>query len=348
MTQTKIKTIKHINTGEPFAPRTHIKAVLDSSGNSLESLLNIQTEKISDFEDLIFTVDGDEEIGNIKPDLNYDAVRKSAQLLTSQEQQQVRSNIGAVSKNELETFKTSVKNQFDNFRPVEVNGTVTNQADEEDLTSNEENLLSLKDRNNLNGMGYVILRRNKTLAEQMNLINTIYEIRYDFDLNGGELNVPENCVLKFEGGSFSNGTIVGNNTVIDAKLNKIFDVNVELSGTWNVAEAYAEWFGAVGDGENDDTLAIQKCIDTFNRWDMKKTYYITNTINCNSSVSINGNNKTILLPLAMTDYVFKIGRETIDYSTNAIRDFTCYCKDNKSNIKQIYLFRLDNSVNKIF
>lgn len=78
MTQTKIKTIKHINTGERFAPRTHIKAVLDSSGNSLESLLNIQTEKISDFEDLIFTVEGDEEIGSLKPDLDYDAVRKSA------------------------------------------------------------------------------------------------------------------------------------------------------------------------------------------------------------------------------------------------------------------------------
>jgi hypothetical protein len=48
MSYTKIKTIKHINTGEPFAPRTHIKAILDDDGNSLESLLNYQNEQISE------------------------------------------------------------------------------------------------------------------------------------------------------------------------------------------------------------------------------------------------------------------------------------------------------------
>ena len=82
-------------------------------------------------------------------------------------------------------------------------------ADEEDITS-ENGLLKLKDRSALNGMGYIILRKNKSFAEQVIKANTIYEVRYDFDLNGAEITIPENCVLKFNGGSLSNGTINGN------------------------------------------------------------------------------------------------------------------------------------------
>ena len=92
-----------------------------------------------------------------------------------------------------------------------------NTADEEDITVIEENgkqKLKFADRNyeplNSSGKGYKILRKNiqtingvrkNILAQDMiNEPNTIYEIRYDFDLNGAEITVPENCVLKFNGG----------------------------------------------------------------------------------------------------------------------------------------------------
>ena len=91
-------------------------------------------------------------------------------------------------------------------------------ADEEDIT-NENGLLKLKDRSALNGMGYIILRKNKSFAEQVIKANTIYEIRYDFDLNGAEITVPENCVLNFTGGSLSNGTIEFDNTKIESNTN---------------------------------------------------------------------------------------------------------------------------------
>ena len=42
---------------------------------------------------------------------------------------------------------------------------------------------------------------------------------------------------------------------------KIFNTDVTLAGLWNVAEAYPEWFGAVGDGTVDDVDAIQNCLD---------------------------------------------------------------------------------------
>lgn len=36
---TKIKNIRHHKTGEIFAPRTHIKAVVDDNGNTLNALM---------------------------------------------------------------------------------------------------------------------------------------------------------------------------------------------------------------------------------------------------------------------------------------------------------------------
>lgn len=103
--------------------------------------------------------------------------------------------------------------------------------DEEDLTksiTDEEgnSYLSLKNRDynpkNFSGLGRVILRKNIVEIEdpiydrvKKNILyqdmftqsNTIYEIRYDFDLNGGEITIPEGCVLDFQGGKITNGTI---------------------------------------------------------------------------------------------------------------------------------------------
>lgn len=90
-------------------------------------------------------------------------------------------------------------------------------ADEEDLTS-VNGALQLKDRevdaDNFQSKGYVILRKNivdgkNILTQEMiNQPNTIYEIRYDFDLNGEEITIPEECTLKFTGGSLDSGTII--------------------------------------------------------------------------------------------------------------------------------------------
>lgn len=100
-------------------------------------------------------------------------------------------------------------------------GTINNLADDEDLVSVDkgENLSVLKfaDRpfspNRFSGKGYKILRRNivgrkNILTQEMiNQPDTIYEIRYDFDLDGAQITIPENCILKFDGGSLSNGKL---------------------------------------------------------------------------------------------------------------------------------------------
>lgn len=111
---------------------------------------------------------------------------------------------------------------MNNIKPVEYSGTVFNSPDEEDITQ-VDNALKLKDRAWGDGMGYVILRKNKPLQEQLTEENTIYEVRYDFDLGGEEIIIPANCVLKFDGGSLRNGTVSGNNT--QSCVNPLF-VNV--------------------------------------------------------------------------------------------------------------------------
>lgn len=60
--------------------------------------------------------------------------------------------------------------------------------------------------------------------------NMIYKITKDIDLGNAALTIPTGCTLDFQGGSFSNGVIVGNSTVIKPSGYKI--QNVELQGTF--------------------------------------------------------------------------------------------------------------------
>ena len=120
-----------------------------------------------------------------------------------------------------------------------------------------------------NGMGRIELQKNivngvNTLTQAMfTQQNTIYVIQYDFTL-GEDITVPENCVLEFDGGSISasgtNDTITGTNTGINAGLVKILGTDVTLAGSWNVAEVYPEWWGAIGSNNYEDSK-IQKAID---------------------------------------------------------------------------------------
>lgn len=81
------------------------------------------------------------------------------------------------------------------------------------------------------------VRRNLITPIMISKANTIYEIRYDFDLNGGEIEVPDNCVLKFEGGSLRNGTIKGNQTDI---INYNNSIDCILVGTVKNKTIYSD------------------------------------------------------------------------------------------------------------
>lgn len=134
-------------------------------------------------------------------------------------------------------------------------------ADNED-TSSVAGTLKLADRSygNLSGKGFKILRqrlygvttsacpcteesceiqsevstaseevKNILLQDDFNESNTIYLVRYGFDLNGQTIVLPTGCELRFEGGSFKNGSIDLNYakvTGIVGNLNEVFDCTV--------------------------------------------------------------------------------------------------------------------------
>ena len=108
----------------------------------------------------------------------------------------------------MEDFKDTITTQIEQYEPIQITGDVTNAPDEEDITADSNNLLKFKNRNNLYGLGKVILRRGSSFASQVTLANTIYVIQYNFDLDSARINVPNGSILLFEGGTLSNGTLV--------------------------------------------------------------------------------------------------------------------------------------------
>lgn len=107
-------------------------------------------------------------------------------------------------------------------------------------------------------------KRNILTPAMINQPNTIYVIRYDFNL-GEDITIPKNCVLEFDGGSINGAYIVtGNNTSIQAGLIKIFNTDVILTGTWTVNDAYPEWFGIVANDNNADLSLAMPQLNSFN------------------------------------------------------------------------------------
>ena len=102
---------------------------------------------------------------------------------------------------------------------------INNLVDEEDLTEAHCHIIKFKDksynRELASGKGYKILRKNWVnninvlTQEDLSLPDTIYEVRYDFNLQGENIVLPEGCTLNFiKGGSINNGTLTCNATDI--------------------------------------------------------------------------------------------------------------------------------------
>lgn len=187
-------------------------------------------------------------------------------------------------------------------------GTINNMPDDEDIQSVDDGsggrVLKFNDRaynpSNFSGKGYKILRKNivegkNVLTQEMvNNTNVIYEIRYDFDLNGADITIPEGCTLKFEGGSFKSGTINCNNTNIKSEPYNIFN-NIIINGTHS-DEANIEWF--FDNSEEFYNDAFKNTIAYFNTINFiarKKYKFNKSVIDCchlKKPYILNGNNCT--------------------------------------------------------
>ena len=87
------------------------------------------------------------------------------------------------------------------------------------------------------GVGVIV--EDSTIIEERNIItqediseeNTIYEIRYDFDLDGKTITIPNNCVLYFTSGKFYNGSINMDNTIVSTLYENILS-EVSINGNY--------------------------------------------------------------------------------------------------------------------
>lgn len=201
--------------------------------------------------------------------------------------------------------------------------------DEEDLTvsiQGNKAVTKFKDKiydpENFSGLGKVYLRKNITEvydnttkeAKRINLLtqamigkeNTIYIIQYDYNLNGQELTIPENCVLKFEGGSLSNGTLVGNIYTTGKYVNKL---NVLING-----HIVTPSFVISNYDENVNKSLIESCI---NGIIIKGSVNINETVHIYTSILGEENAKIIIGDSANTNYL-KIMKDNISISKISI------------------------------
>lgn len=229
--------------------------------------------------------------------------------------------------------------EIENIKKITINGNVTNNPDNEDIESvieeeTQNGVLKFKDREynplNYSGKGYVILRKNITdgknvlTQENINKENTIYEIRYDFDLNEQEIIVPNDCILFFNGGSLKNGTLYGNNTTL---INCVNSLSVSIGGTFGNIKV-----DDVIDDYDDVSSSINKLSNLFKDTNValifsNREYKTKNTIDI-SGLSVIGNNATIIADIDNEDAV--LVSRTFKQGV-FVKDITIDCND-KNNI----------------
>lgn len=133
--------------------------------------------------------------------------------------------------------------------PVEVE---TIKPDGEDLTSFERldtTYFKFADKTynaaEFSGKGRVYLRKNEQdgknllIRSMLTAPNTIYIVQYDYDLNGESINMPENSILFFQGGTFNNGELILNETSVFGVLRESDMGDAKFNGTYKTGQIIA-------------------------------------------------------------------------------------------------------------
>lgn len=134
-----------------------------------------------------------------------------------------------------------------------------------------------------------------------NYVDSIWEIKYEFDLGEASVILPDKVTLKFTDGNLNKyDSISGTNTKIVGELVGSFDGSGVLAGTWDLENVYPEWFGAVGDGAAYDSNAFIKAVSFLKSMDggdliltSGKDYVIDKEILLSSNITILGNGAAI-------------------------------------------------------
>lgn len=98
----------------------------------------------------------------------------------------------------------------------------------------------------------VEVRNSFDFFSNVKTANTIYEIKCEVDLKNKTVTLPANSVLRFTCGALKNGTIVGNNTILENTANlPIFDNVAILDSAYQFVNdaIYVDWFAGKSDAD---------------------------------------------------------------------------------------------------
>lgn len=136
------------------------------------------------------------------------------------------------------------------------------------------------------------VRKNVLTQGMINKSNTIYEIKYDFDLNSAIISIPKGCLLVFNGGSFSSGVLYGQDTRL--KYDSTIFYHITIDGSWKVPKIYSYLYGNIEEDNLYNLLALQnESIYNYIYISGDKEYVVTPrnlggmTIKSNCTVEIN-------------------------------------------------------------
>ena len=160
------------------------------------------------------------------------------------------------------------------------------------------------------------------LQNKFNKPNTIYKVTKDLDLNhcvltipkgGEELVLGNNTILDFQGGSFSNGTIIGSNTTVLPNGYKI--QNVSLEGSFK----YPDGVNAI----SSDGLCLNNVYDILDKQNLATTE-INNYV-------VKDDDYTILSQFDTLKNVNAVDGSFIGFPTSVIYNNLLYCFYYKAN-----------------
>lgn len=178
---------------------------------------------------------------------------------------------------------------------------------------------------------YVLISSQAEANEKLKSIqpDSYIEFRTPVSYIGGNLNIPEGCVLKFAGGMIKANQITGNGTVIDAPLTQIINTKA-IKGAWLVDRAYPEWFGGKSklseeetQSDVSDAIDLALCLSPSELCFSKGVYHISRPIvSVHSNIHISGGAEICALnemryDIKLNDKVYQANGMIIgDFATN--------------------------------
>ena len=125
--------------------------------------------------------------------------------------------------------------------------------------------------------------------------NTTYRIKKVYDLEGSRIQVAENCKIIIDGGKLINGTLVGDNTIIEVKRNNVVFEGMSFGGSYIMPIIKTDYFNidrntlvnlfSLTDNSIENEVIINHDLEV----SIPKEWYGVVTVDSNTDILLNAN-----------------------------------------------------------